>query len=589
MKDSKSLIWSLFLSGLCLLLIVGSGTSAVAQQVSRVVAVSIGEVNGSAEVLLRRDAGKGKGDAQILSQAWKPAAPQVSINAGDQLRTNSGASLKLNLNDGTILTLAENSLMVVENLQSARDDQPRTAEFRLENGTISTVQTAKTLGQTVQIIRTTNGSVDTRLGEVEITKISEDYPKVAAALSEGAAWPFIVQHSGSKDRTFVRLVRGTAQIEASGQGSIITNSMLLPSSCIAEDGVQFTLRAAKAKVKIAKLPDINGFEFSSEEPFQLLVGTEGEVNKVKLFNRTGKSKIDIEGISIAEQEPNATLNLLLHSLLTIGVKTSEMTVSLECAQDQTEGLGFKVLGKEGGVNIIRDSLGEEVGRREPSRGAVSAVPTKTPVPPTPTVTPEVPTGEEVPESEEERRQTPTPTPTPTQTTTSTTSSGSGVPPRSCGDPITHIYSRNPNILQAGISGVVLPGTPPVTIGYDAPSITSLGPCGGTSMGVLYSVKFAFENALPQIMPGQLTSFITDGLGGYAPSFHGVIQTGPGGVTVTNYNYSESTQKEYGYITYSFCYNQPSPLNFYVYIYDRCGNQSDRMTCNWTTTTGLSCN
>ena len=582
MKDSKSLIRSLFLSGLCLLLIVGSGTIAAAQQVSRVVAVSIGEVNGSAEVLLRRDAEKGKGDAQILSQAWKPAAPQVSINAGDQLRTNSGASLKLNLNDGTILTLAENSLMVVENLQSARDNQPRTAEFRLENGTVSTVQTAKTLGQTVQIVRTTNGSVDTRLGEVEITKISEDYPKVAAVLSEGKAWPFIVQHSGSKDRTFVRLVRGTAQIQASGQGSIVTDSMLLPSSCIAEDGVQFTLRAAKAKVKIAKLPDINAFEFSSEEPFQLLVGTEGEANKVKLFNRTGKSEIDIEGISIAEQEPNATLNLLLHSLLTIGVKASEMTVSLECTQDQSEGLGFKVLGKEGGVNILRSSLGEEVGRGL-SRGAVSAVPTRTPVP---TVVPTVPTGEEVPEHGERRR---TPTPTPTQTT-STTDSGGGVPAWGCGEPITHIYSRNPKILPTGISGVVIPRTPPdlpLTISYDAPSITSLGSCGGTSMGVLYRVKFAFENALPQIMPGKLTSFIIDGSGGYAPSFHGVIQTGPGGVSVTNYNYSYSTQKEYGYITYSFCYNLASSLRFYVYIYDRCGNQSNRMTCDGTAT-GITC-
>ena len=575
MKDSKSLIRSLFLSGLCLLLIVGSGTIAAAQQVSRVVAVSIGEVNGSAEVLLRRDAEKGKGDAQILSQAWKPAAPQVSINAGDQLRTNSGASLKLNLNDGTILTLAENSLMVVENLQSARDNQPRTAEFRLENGTVSTVQTAKTLGQTVQIVRTTNGSVDTRLGEVEITKISEDYPKVAAVLSEGKAWPFIVQHSGSKDRTFVRLVRGTAQIQASGQGSIVTDSMLLPSSCIAEDGVQFTLRAAKAKVKIAKLPDINAFEFSSEEPFQLLVGTEGEANKVKLFNRTGKSEIDIEGISIAEQEPNATLNLLLHSLLTIGVKASEMTVSLECTQDQSEGLGFKVLGKEGGVNILRSSLGEEVGRGL-SRGAVSAVPTRTPVMPTPTVTPTVPTGEEP----GERRRTPTPTPTPTQTT-STTDSGGGVPARTCGEPITHTHSRNPNILQSGISSG--------SIVYDAPSITSLGSCGGTSMGTLYEVQFAFENALPQIMQGKLTSFITNGSGGYAPSFHGVIQTGPGGVSVTGYNYSNSTQTEYGYITYSFCYNQPYPLSFYVYIYDSCGNQSDRMTCNEASTpSGISC-
>lgn len=557
MKENKSLIPLCVLSILCLLLAVGNGTFVSAQQVSRVVAVSIGEVNGKAEILLKRDAQKGKDNAQILSQAWKQAAPQLSINPGDQLRTNSGASLKLNLNDGTILTLAENSLLTLENLQSARDNQPRTAEFRLENGTVSTVQTSKTLGQTVQIIRTTNGSVDTRLGEVEVTKIPNEYAKVAAALPDKVVWPFVVQNSGNKDQTFVRLARGTAQVQASGQGAIITNSMVLSNSCIAEDGVQFTLRAPKTQVKIAKLPDINGFELSSVEPFQLLVATEGEANKVRLFNRKGLANVDIEGISIAEQDENSTLNLLLDSLLTIGVKGSEMTVSLACTQDKSEGLDFKVLSADSGVNMFRTSLGG--GRdQSPSRGAVSALPTRTPIVRTPT--PIIPPGGEIP--------SPTKTPgkaTPTPTATPTVPVGPQPTPAPTRIPVTHTFPRNPRIIRWDGDDSALNG----------PELEVDGACGtgGTKM----IVTMGFHNYLPQIMPGRLTSYITDSTWRpVAPAFHRVIE-GPN-VKVLDYTYTNDTQLETGYIRYSFCYNNPPNMYFYVYIYDREGNRSNRLSC-----------
>ncbi len=563
MKDNKSLIRSLFLSMLCLLLVVGSGTFAVAQQVSRIVAVSIGEVNGSAEILLKRDAGKGKGEAQLLSQAWKPVAPQISINPGDQLRTNADSSLKLNLNDGTVLTLAENSMLQVESLQSARENQPRTAEFRLENGTVSTVQTAKTLGQTVQIIRTNNGSVDTRLGEVEITKISDEYAKVAAALPEGSPWPFVAQRSKNKDVTIVRLIRGTAQVQATGQGDMVTDSMLMPDSCIAEDGVKFTLRAPKTQVKIAKLPDINGFELSSAEPFQMLVATEGSANSVKLFNRKGVANVDIEGISVAEQDENSTLKLLLNSILTVGVKASEMTVSLACSQDESEGLDFKVLGADGGVNMVRDSLGG--GRdQNPSRGAVSAVPTKTPLVRTPTPTPTVVWEEETPGGK--------PTPTPTPTTPDTSQPGGSTTSIECGSPITHTFPRNPMIVlnPAGITGLQAP----------LMQVGTTGACG--TGGTPVTIQFAFANYLPQIMPGRLSLFITDpSWSPIAPGFYSVIQP-VGVVQVLDYTYTNNTQLETGHISYQFCFN-PNPsqpgLYFYVYIYDRCGNQSNRMRCS----------
>ena len=587
-KNKSRRMWVLLVMA-CSALAYGNAPAFAQQQVSRVLALSVGEVNGTAEILSKRAAERSEGSAQILTQSWKALSRQVNINVGDQLRTGGNSSLKLNLNDGTVLTLAGETLLVVEKLQSAKEGQTRVAEFRLEKGTVSTLQTAKILGQTTQVIRTNNGVIDTQLGEVEITKPQSGYSTVMAADSDQSIWPFGKQRAGDADQTVVNVLRGTAQVQSAGQGSMITTSTVLLDTCLGEDGVQFTLNAPKAQVKIAKLPDINGFELSSVQPFQLLIGTEGQANRVKLFNRKGVGEVDIEGIGIAEQDDNSTLDLALSSLLTVGMRSSEMTVSLACSSTESKGLDFQVLGMDGQVSMLRDTLG---GRRETisSRGAMVAA-TATPRPPiveTPTPTPVSPEGERTPRPRPTATQvapvpgrpTPTPTPggptptpipgepTPTSTpeipVTPTKTVGPRPTPAPTKIPVTHTFPRNPRILVSAEGGL------------NAPDIKLGGTCG--SGGKTVTVTFGFKNYLPNLMPGKLSSYITDSSWKpYAPGLHTIIEGT--NVQVLNYTYTNDTQLETGYIKYWFCYNNPPALYFYVNIYDREGNKSNRMRCS----------
>lgn len=568
-KNKSRRAWVLLVM-VCSALAYGNATVFAQQQVSRVLALSVGEVNGTAEILSKRVAERSEGAAQILTQSWKALSRQVNINVGDQLRTGGSSSLKLNLNDGTVLTLAGETLLVVEKLQSAKEGQTRVAEFRLEKGTVSTLQTAKILGQTVQVIRTNNGVIDTQLGEVEVTKPQSGYSTVMAADSDLSIWPFGKQRAGDADQTVVNVLRGTAQVQSAGQGSMITTSTVLPDTCLGEDGVQFTLNAPKAQVKIAKLPDINGFELSSVQPFQLLIGTEGQANRVKLFNRKGVGEVDIEGIGIAEQDDNSTLNLALSSLLTVGMRSSEMTVSLACSSTESKGLDFQVLGIDGQVSMLRDTLG---GRRETisSRGAMVAA-TATPRPPieTPTPIPVYPEGERTPRPRPTVTPTPGgPTPTPGTTVTPVVTPTQPVGPRPTPVPtkipVTHTYPRNPRILVKAEGGL------------NAPDIKLGGTCGVGGKSVI--VTFGFKNYLPNLMPGKLSSYITDSSWHpYAPGLHTIIE-GANVQVLDDYTYTNDTQLETGSIRYWFCYNNPPALYFYVMIFDREGNASNRMRCS----------
>ena len=541
-------------------LLLGSNAPLVwAQQASRVVAVSVGDVNGHVEILSKSKIPQGA-DAQILSSAWERVSPKASLNAGDQVRTDVDASLQLHLNDGTLLTLGSDTLLTVEDLQSARGNTPRTAVFALEQGTISTRQTSKILGQTVQIIRTNNGSVDTRLGEVEVYKPQQRYARLASLPTQ---WPLFTQSSGDQDQTLVNLAMGTAQIESTGVGQIVTSSELVPKTCLGEDGVQFTLKAPKEQVKIAKIPDTNGFELTSVAPFQLLVGTQGQANKIKVVNRAEIAEVDIEGISIAEMRDLSTLNLGINPLLTVGVTSTNLAVALNCTGEESKGLDFEVLGSDGGVTMLRSTLGGGISRT-PSRGAVV-----TPTPTVPSFETPTPTPTETPDKDTTPTPTPTPTPgeTPVPTATPTQPVGPRPTPAPTKIPVTHSFPRNPKINAASVA---------VTVG---------GPCRGATTHQI-SVTSTVDNHLPQIYPGRLTNWITSGIGpGQAASYYVTPQE----VTTLTYYYAAGNQLETVSFTHDFCYNASSygnDLSFYYFVYDREGNRSNRMSCSGSVVSGI---
>ncbi|PIE33331.1 hypothetical protein CSA56_12230 [candidate division KSB3 bacterium] len=556
----------------CLLLFFGTGLNVSAQKISRVVAVSVGEVNGTAEILSREDAKRQQGQSQVLGTLWKPAAPKTNINVGDHVRTGVDSSLTLHLNDGTVFTLSGDSLMVVEELKSAQASIPRSATFFLEHGTISTKHTTRILGQTSQTIRTENGEVNSRMGEVEVYKPVQKYSKLSTEAP--AQRPLLAQEPVSHpNRTFVIHKLGTSVTRAGNVGSIQTSSMVFPETCIDNDGVQFILDTQGVEVELSKLVEKNGFRFKANQPVYVLTVTEDQATGVAIQNFSGDAETDVEGISIADLRENSSLRLGVNSLLTVGIKATDAEVRFSCLDEEPEGLNFQIYGTDGNVMLLRD--GSPGGQRLVSRGGLVRSEPEPPV--MPTVTPETP----------EPDITPTDTPTPDATPTPIPRPGGVIPlpppidviptPVVPSLPVTHTFDPHPDLINTTAS-------------------STLNGAGCPQPNTYRIDVFApFENFLPSISGDGtnniLRSWITDQTG----SPRGVIAEGSTNQYITAYNYVPPHQ-ETGTLEYAFCYTPFTDITPYGTVYfrlrvwDSYGNPSNVVRCSGDlATNAITCN
>lgn len=423
-------------SVICANWVTGVDAQEPESQLSRVMTVSVKDIQGTAQILSTAEMEKQRDRARVLGipapEAWKPLSTGTILEQGDRLRTGPDSTMELQLNDGTVVTLDRDTVLELEELKSVRAKSLKMTQFFLERGKIQTVQPTQILGQTEQIIRTNNGTINTRLGEVEVEKRPMEPPRLAAAPS--FQWPLLAQNGRRDDYTTVTLNRGTADIQASGEGQMITLSFVLPESCLDVDGVRFTLKNAGSQVTLSKLEDESAFQVLANEMFQLLAGTEGIANTVTIINRSKDGVVDVEGTEVAELGPDSRLVVAMHELLTLGYQGLQAQIIFECDPNVSQDIGDLGILGEGDVTILRENLGIglDASRPDPSRGSgVVTFPSPTPEIPTATPTPtEPPEEEEEEEEEEEPPSTPTPTPTTTLTPTpETTESPVGGPPQ----------------------------------------------------------------------------------------------------------------------------------------------------------------
>ena len=551
-------------------ILFGNTTEVVAQQtgkrpLERVASVSVLKVKGKAQILSKVEVEQQKDKARILGvpapDTWKTVAPRTKLERGDQLRTGTDSSIELMLDDGTMVTLSEDTLLTLEDLKSVRAESLKVTQFKLEKGKVRTKQPTKILGQTNQIIRTDNGSINTRLGEVEVEK-PENSVKLAS--SAPLQWPLIAQNSAKRDRTVATLNRGSADFQPSGQGQMIVVSNVLPGTCLDKEGVKSSLRNPKTKMTLAKLEDEAALHFVSNTPVEMSAGTEAICNKMIITNRSKEGVVYLEDTKIAEMEPNSKLVLIKNELLTVGLTASDAKVSFACDDDESKGLTeFSVQGIEGGVYVLREGetlgTGLDVSAPVPSRGGVFSA-TATPTPPgAPTATP-TQTG------------TPTVTPTPTGTPTPTPT---GTPqPAPTPVPATHTFPMAPQFDGP--------------INVDAQNNTAT--CSGTNKYQI-TVSLDVDNYLPTIVGGKLYSVLTDSSWNPMATFtYGIPHTGPPPtLNVTYYDYTWPMEDVS--LQYYFCYIPPgssTSVYFRVTIFDDFGNPSITKNCSGTIPGVFSC-
>jgi hypothetical protein len=309
--------------------------------------------------------------------------------------------MKLQMHDGTVITLSGDSTVVIEELRSARGQAPPTTQLLLEKGKISTQQTTRILGQTNQIIRTENGFVNTSLGEVEVWKPEPQTQEYALLAALSPEFPLVTKKTDKSENTYVTLNRGTLEAGAEGRGLMFINSRLPLETCPGQDGIILTLAEAKTQVAVSRLEEDNGYRVFSKDRglFHLLVGTEGTANKIEVATRNSDAEVDLEGITVADQGPDSRLIVLMNPLLTVGVKSSDVKVKLICDPSESKGLNEVGVRGFGEHTVHTTSLGgRDTNRPLPSRGRMG-------VTPTPTLTP-IPT--ERPEDEDEEEPIPTP-------------------------------------------------------------------------------------------------------------------------------------------------------------------------------------
>lgn len=100
-------------SWLALLTLLALACAAHAQEVGQVE-----QVEGAPEVI------------RAGTSQWVPVRPADALSVGDQLRTREGAKISMRLNDGSVLTLAEKTVMTIDD-QTLQPSGQNTSIFSL--------------------------------------------------------------------------------------------------------------------------------------------------------------------------------------------------------------------------------------------------------------------------------------------------------------------------------------------------------------------------------------------------------------------------------------------------------------------------
>jgi hypothetical protein len=367
-------------------------------------------ISGTVEVLLAGE------------QTWKPLTAAMKLKTGDQVRTAQSSSVDLWFEDGSVLNLAEETQMSINQLEISTARKSRIARFKLWWGAITAKVTKLAFAENVCEIET-----DTVVAGVKFSEMTVIHPRNSNQAE-------VIAHQGLVE------VRQVADGMATVTGFFNE-----------QESLTFLLDSIGARVLIGVQKIVGKITLQSNIPLRNIRGMiDGGASLLKIDN-TGRSPIDVglqEIVVTLEQQVSATFGIppgremmitsnaeidasfsikrrsaILCSGLYIFLNSGALDVAGETVKAGIPNC-FPLEGAPKTRGVIqreeeRDILEkiEEVGtpsiiESEQSRGADLATPTPIPLEPTPTPTPEdvegplpyTPTPTQTPEEEEEEEE-----------------------------------------------------------------------------------------------------------------------------------------------------------------------------------------
>ena len=209
-----------------------------------------------AEAVLTPQSASGAVEVWLTGEAdWKPLAVGIKFQAGDQIRTGADGMVELWFEDGSMLRLAAESHLMIEELDVSVAEKSRVARFKMVSGQVDAKVTKLAFTQSICLVQTETALVDIKYAELRIA-----IPKAT-------------------NQTDVTVFQGLAEISQTGAGAVNVSGLFADA-----EGIAAALEGTGAKLILDLQKIVQKIKVESNLPLPLLNVMPGGNNTLKVEN-----------------------------------------------------------------------------------------------------------------------------------------------------------------------------------------------------------------------------------------------------------------------------------------------------------------
>lgn len=278
-------------------------------------------INGTVEVLVPGE------------QTWKPLTATMKVNAGDQVRTGQGGSVELWFEDGSTVSLLQETQLAIKNLDISAAQKTRVVQFKLLNGQLTVKITKLAYTQSTCEIETNIAIAGVKFAEMTI------------------AVP--------KDSTQTNIIarQGMVDIQQVNDGTVNVSGLVDD-----EEGVMFSTNSIGAKVLLGIQKIVRKITLENNVPLQGLRAVMGKTdNALEVENSDQGAPMKVEYKQYAatlDTQDAAVFGVPNEQELTITLPQKANVAFRFQKRAVTSDQEFYVFAKKGDIDVNGQIVGE---------------------------------------------------------------------------------------------------------------------------------------------------------------------------------------------------------------------------------------